>query len=34
MLKKIMIGLLMVSSLFSQTDWKMNFGHTKSIMSL
>ena len=34
MLKKIMIGLLLVSSLFSQTDWKNKFfGTPKSIMS-
>ena len=35
MLKKIMIGLLLVSSLFSQTDWKNKFwSRPKSIMSL
>jgi len=34
MLKKIIIGLLMVSSLFSQTDWKNKFwSGPKSIMS-
>ena len=34
MLKKIMIGLLLVSSLFSQTDWKNKFwSGPKSIMS-